>query len=51
MNRRSMRVRGKADGLGPLGRVKGCCDLGWRTESLGGLEDKQERLEVCRTGG
>ncbi len=51
MNRRSMRVRGRVDGLGRLGRVRGCSGLGWRRGSLGGLGDKQERQEVCRTGG
>ncbi len=51
MNRRSMRVRGRVDGLGRLGRAIGCNGLGWRRGSLGGLGDKQERQEVCRTGG
>ncbi len=46
-----MRVMGRDDGLGGLGRVRGCSDLGWMSGSLGGLGDKQERLEVCRTGG
>lgn len=51
MNRKSMTERGKADGSGPPGRARGCSDLGWRTGSLDGREDKQERLEVCRAGG